>query len=72
MFMLVRQALRHLSLERRRLAAIQELSKFDDRLLMDIGLRLDQLALPDFEAPRGAAGPRPSLDMPRPHLVTCG
>ena len=72
MFALIRQALREFVKERDRLAAIRELSKLSDQMLLDIGLRREQLPtlMMDMSSEEDQAlSPGPAY---RPELITCG
>jgi uncharacterized protein YjiS (DUF1127 family) len=72
MFEIVMQVLREAANERRRQAAIRELSELNDHLLTDIGLRRDQL--PAFMIEPTAESPKalPAAPVFRQELAHCG
>ena len=72
MFEFMKQALREAANERRRQIAIRELSKLNDHLLADIGLRRDQLPTLVIEAtPECPRAPAPAQGL-RQELAYCG
>ena len=72
MYGLMRQVLRRLEKGWRRQLAIHRLSKLDDQMLADIGLRRGQLPLLDFEAPNEDTRRRSPKPVYRSELVRCG
>jgi hypothetical protein len=58
--------------EWRRLAAVKALSKLDDQLLADIGLRREQLRTLEFETPSEDAQMLSPKAANRLDLVPCG
>jgi uncharacterized protein YjiS (DUF1127 family) len=72
MFRFLRQALRQFVTEWRRLAAVKVLSRLDDQLLADIGLRREQLRTLEFETPSEDAQVLSPKAANRLELAPCG
>jgi uncharacterized protein YjiS (DUF1127 family) len=72
MFWFIRQLARREIAEWRRLADIRTLAKLSDHQLADIGLRRDQLFMPELQQPNGEwERPAPAAIF-RPGFEPCG